>query len=61
MSTVGIVTNNGMYPIAFSLVEAECRDGWNWFLEVLKDDLGLTKNSPITWILDKQKGLKQAL
>ena len=32
-----------------------------FFLEALKEDLGLTENSPVTWILDKQKGLELAL
>ncbi|KAL5556111.1 hypothetical protein UlMin_038347 [Ulmus minor] len=61
LTSVGIDANNGMYPIAFSIVESECKDSWVWFLEHLRADLNLPNNSNITWISDKQKGLEQAL
>ena len=61
LTTTRIDANNGMFPIAFSIVEAEYKDSWIWFLENIKEDLALDENSPITWISNKQKGLKQAL
>ncbi|KAL5561156.1 hypothetical protein UlMin_030903 [Ulmus minor] len=30
LSTVGIDPNNSMFPIAFSVVEAECKDSWRY-------------------------------
>ncbi|XP_062028993.1 uncharacterized protein LOC133745001 [Rosa rugosa] len=39
LSAVGIDGNNGMYPIAWAIVEQECRDSWTWFLTFLKEDL----------------------
>ncbi|XP_024199334.1 uncharacterized protein LOC112202554 [Rosa chinensis] len=33
LSAVGIDGNNGIYPIAWEIVEAETRETWTWFLE----------------------------
>ncbi|KAL5579553.1 hypothetical protein UlMin_011995 [Ulmus minor] len=30
LSAVGIDANNGMFPIAFSVVESECKDSWRY-------------------------------
>ena len=32
--------NNSMYPIAMTIVEANTKDGWTWFLDALVADLG---------------------
>ena len=58
---ISIDANNGMYPLAYSVVESECKDTWMWFLELLKVDLKIENDHHITWILDKQKGLEIAL
>ncbi|XP_074327546.1 uncharacterized protein LOC141665460 [Apium graveolens] len=38
LATVGTNTNDGMYPIAWVVVEAGNTDAWNWFLTLLADD-----------------------
>ena len=48
LTMVMIDANNGIYPIAFSVFEAECKDSWIWFLENIKEDFALDENSPIT-------------
>lgn len=39
LAAVGIDGNNGMYPVAYAVVEKETRDSWTWFLWFLKEDL----------------------
>nr|GEV34210.1 hypothetical protein [Tanacetum cinerariifolium] len=34
-------SNNGIYPMAYAIVEAENKDSWTWFLECLGEDLNL--------------------
>ncbi|KAI5324027.1 hypothetical protein L3X38_033100 [Prunus dulcis] len=62
LSAIGIDANNGMFPIAFAVVETESRDTWIWFLEIFFNDVGVrgTGNGWV-FIIDKQKGLGQAI
>ncbi|XP_071700256.1 uncharacterized protein [Rutidosis leptorrhynchoides] len=41
LSAVGVDPNNGTYPLAYAIVEAETTDSWKWFLECIGDDLNL--------------------
>ncbi|CAL2257716.1 unnamed protein product [Prunus armeniaca] len=41
LSIVGIDANNGMFPIAFAVVETESKDTWTWFLEIFFNDVGV--------------------
>ncbi|KAM1757950.1 hypothetical protein ACFX11_007131 [Malus domestica] len=34
LSAVGIDANNGMFPIAFAVVEIENTETWTWFMEI---------------------------
>ncbi|KAD2804790.1 hypothetical protein E3N88_38167 [Mikania micrantha] len=52
---VGVDTNNGIYPVAYALVEAETNVSWTWFLECLGDDLDLPSNSNFTFISDRKR------
>ncbi|KAJ0507983.1 putative transposase, mutator type, transposase, MuDR, plant, MULE transposase [Helianthus annuus] len=61
LTAVGIDSNNGIYPVAYALVEAETLSSWTWFLECLGDDIGLCSQSNFTFISDRQKGLIPAL
>ncbi|XP_076927070.1 uncharacterized protein LOC143590494 [Bidens hawaiensis] len=61
LTVVGMDGNNGIYPLAYSLVEAESTASWTWFLECLGDDLDLHSNSNFTFISDRQKGIIPAL
>ncbi|KAJ0569446.1 putative MULE transposase domain-containing protein [Helianthus annuus] len=47
LTAVGVDGNNGIYPVAYALVEAETFKSWEWFLELLKDDLGLGDSTNI--------------
>ncbi|GJW47535.1 heat stress transcription factor B-4-like protein [Tanacetum coccineum] len=53
---IGLDSNNGIYPLAYALVEAESKSLWCWFLQCLGDDIDLHPNSNFTFISDRQKG-----
>nr|GFA05868.1 hypothetical protein [Tanacetum cinerariifolium] len=55
LTTVGVDPNNGIYPLAYAIVESENKDSWKWFLECVGDDLDLFRNSNFTFISDRQK------
>ncbi|MFS7931778.1 putative transcription factor interactor and regulator CCHC(Zn) family [Helianthus anomalus] len=61
LTAVGVDSNNGIYPVAYALVEAETTSSWTWFLECLGGDLDLNVNSNFTFITDRQKGILPAL
>lgn len=44
-----------MFPIAWAVVEVECKDSWTWFLELLASDLGLGDGHRFTIMSDRQK------
>nr|KAJ0213876.1 hypothetical protein LSAT_V11C400173310 [Lactuca sativa] len=58
---VGLDSNNGIYPLAYGIVESEHTESWKWFLDNLGDDLDLGRNSNFTFISDRQKGLHTAV
>jgi hypothetical protein len=55
LTAVGIDPNNGIYPLAYAVVEAENKNSWIWFLHNLQDDLDLPSNCNFTFISDRQK------
>ncbi|GJY85955.1 transposase, MuDR, MULE transposase domain protein [Tanacetum coccineum] len=57
LTTMGIDANNGIYPVAYALVEVETKNSWCWFLQCLGDDLNLQPNSNFTFISNRQKGI----
>nr|GEW12577.1 hypothetical protein [Tanacetum cinerariifolium] len=61
LAAVGLDSNNGIYPLAYALVEAESKSSWCWFLQCLGDDIDLHPNSNFTFISDKQKGIIPAI
>ncbi|GKD03942.1 FAR1-related sequence 10, partial [Tanacetum coccineum] len=61
LTVVGVDANNGIYPVAYGLVESESTYLWTWFLTCLCDDLDLFTNSNFTFIIDRQKGLLPAI
>ena len=40
LTAVGKDGNNGIYPIAFAVVEAKTKESWTWFLSRLHEDIG---------------------
>ncbi|GJT57276.1 mutator type transposase [Tanacetum coccineum] len=61
LTAVGVDPNNGIYPLAYDVVESESKDSWKWFLDYLGDDLELFRNSNFTFISDRQKGVIPAI
>ncbi|GJY23876.1 mutator type transposase [Tanacetum coccineum] len=61
LTAVSVDANNGIYPVAYGIVESESLDSWLWFLSALGDDLDLHINSNFTFITDRQKGLLPAI
>ncbi|CAN0846559.1 hypothetical protein LINGRAHAP2_LOCUS4509 [Linum grandiflorum] len=55
LSAVGKDGNNQMYPICWAVVEGENRDLWNWFLELLQEQLGMADGTGWSIISDQQK------
>nr|KAJ0188782.1 hypothetical protein LSAT_V11C900469500 [Lactuca sativa] len=61
LRVVGVDSNNGIYPLAYAIVETENTNSWKWFLECLGDDLDMHANSIFTFISVRQKGLIPAI
>lgn len=55
LAAVGRDANNGMYPVAWVVVDVENEDNWTWFLHKLKADLELGDGHGFTIISDRQK------
>ena len=55
LTAVGKDGNNGVYPIAFAVVEAETKDSWIWFMKRLLDDIGSLRDEGWTFMSDQQK------
>ncbi|KAL9233448.1 hypothetical protein vseg_008448 [Gypsophila vaccaria] len=51
--------NDGVFPVAFAVVDTETNDNWRWFLLQLK--AALSTSGSITFIADKEKGLKESI
>ena len=56
-TAIEIDPNDCIYPIAFGVVEVESLATWKWFLETLKQDLGIKNTYPWTVMTNKQKVL----
>lgn len=51
--------DDGFFPVAFAIVDVENEEHWLWFLEQLKS--ALPNREPITFVSDREKGLKENL
>ncbi|CAO2205816.1 unnamed protein product [Urochloa humidicola] len=61
LTAVGIDPNDCIFSIAFAVVEVESLITWKWFLNTLKEDLGIENTFSWTIMTDKQKGLIPAV
>ncbi|XP_043705497.1 uncharacterized protein LOC122655361 [Telopea speciosissima] len=63
ISAIAIDGNNGMFPLAYGVVETECKDSWLFFLHHLLGCIGIVTPvwEPLTFMTDKQKGLIEAI
>ncbi|KAJ1425556.1 Zinc finger, PMZ-type [Sesbania bispinosa] len=48
--------DDGVFPVAFAIVDVESDDSWHWFLLQLKSVL--STSCPITFVADRENGLK---
>ncbi|KDP28332.1 hypothetical protein JCGZ_14103 [Jatropha curcas] len=51
--------NDGIFPVAFAVVDIVNDDNWHWFLVQLKS--ALSSFQPITFVGDRQMGLRQSI
>ncbi|XP_015572423.1 uncharacterized protein LOC107260938 [Ricinus communis] len=51
--------NDGIFPVAFAVVDAVNGDNWHWFLVQLKS--AISTFQPITFVADKQMGLRHSI
>lgn len=51
--------NDGVFPVAFAVVDSETDDNWRWFLFQLKS--AMQAPGSITFVADRQKGLKESI
>lgn len=51
--------NDGVFPVAFAIVDAESDDNWSWFLLQLRTALSMC--SGITFVADREKGLRESI
>ncbi|XP_074319857.1 uncharacterized protein LOC141656735 [Silene latifolia] len=51
--------NDGVFPVAFAVVDVETDENWRWFLLQLKS--AMSTPGSITFVADKEKGLKESI
>ncbi|XP_012839304.1 PREDICTED: uncharacterized protein LOC105959715 [Erythranthe guttata] len=62
LSAVGLDGHNGLYPVAFAIVETENKESWVFFFHNLLILLGgFNDGRPWTFVTDRQKGLVDAI
>lgn len=61
LTTVGRDPNDATYVIAWAIVPVENKVYWLWFMEFLRDDLGLEEGNTLALSSDQQKGLAYAI
>ncbi|XP_012835541.1 PREDICTED: uncharacterized protein LOC105956239 [Erythranthe guttata] len=62
LSAIGLDANNGLYPIAFAIVETESKESWGFFFHnlcIMFD--GFSDGRPWTFMTDRQKGQVEAI
>ncbi|GJR86988.1 RNA-directed DNA polymerase, eukaryota [Tanacetum coccineum] len=55
LTVVSVDANNGIYHVAYGIVESESKESWTWFLSCLGEDLDMQENLNFTFIIDRQK------
>ncbi|XP_057493191.1 uncharacterized protein LOC130778692 [Actinidia eriantha] len=59
LATTAPYGDDGVFPVAFSVGEAEIDDDWHWFLLQLKSTLATAQS--IMFVADREKGLKDSI
>ncbi|KAK4387205.1 hypothetical protein Sango_2591100 [Sesamum angolense] len=61
-AAIGLDGNNGLFPVAFAVVESECKESWTFFFENLSMMVGgFSVDKPWTFMSDRQKGLVETI
>ncbi|CAH9057829.1 unnamed protein product [Cuscuta europaea] len=55
LTAVGRDGNSQMFPIAWAIVGSETKATWKWFLEILRDNLGIDRGKGWAFVSDQQK------
>ncbi|KAL0440871.1 UNVERIFIED_CONTAM: hypothetical protein Sradi_0026000 [Sesamum radiatum] len=62
LAAIGLDGNNGLFPVAFAVVESECKESWIFFFENLSMLVGgFSVDKPWTFMSDRQKGLVETI
>ncbi|XP_042989569.1 uncharacterized protein LOC122316819 isoform X2 [Carya illinoinensis] len=59
LSATAVDGDDGIFPIAFAVVDAETKENWHWFVMELKS--AVSTSQQITFVADFQNGLKESL
>ncbi|XP_058102738.1 uncharacterized protein LOC131246534 isoform X2 [Magnolia sinica] len=59
LAAVSVDGDDGIFPIAFAVVDTESSDNWHWFLSELK--LAVPMNQTITFVSDRRNGLEETV
>ncbi|XP_057963150.1 uncharacterized protein LOC131154413 [Malania oleifera] len=59
LAATAVDGDDGVFPVAFAVVDAETEDNWRWFLLQLKSALPSCRS--ITFVADREKGLKESI
>ncbi|RWR93317.1 hypothetical protein CKAN_02256200 [Cinnamomum micranthum f. kanehirae] len=59
LTASSVDAEDGIFPVAFAIVDAESYDNWYWFLVELKSALSMTHR--ITFVSDRNNGLEEAV
>nr|GFB06144.1 hypothetical protein CTI12_AA439960 [Tanacetum cinerariifolium] len=55
LSAMGRDANNHIFPLAWAVVSVENKENWKWFLELLRNDIGMVDGVGLTLISDQHK------
>ncbi|XP_013607862.1 PREDICTED: uncharacterized protein LOC106314549 [Brassica oleracea var. oleracea] len=61
LTAVGRDPNDAMYIIGWAIVPVENKVYWEWFMDLLQEDLGLEDGNGVALSSDQQKGLIYAI
>lgn len=58
-SATALDGDDGVFPVAFAIVDSENDDNWHWFLKHLRSAVSTTQS--LTFVFDREKGLKKSV
>ncbi|KAF8389225.1 hypothetical protein HHK36_025918 [Tetracentron sinense] len=62
LAAIALDGNNGLFPVAFAVVEGETKESWSFFLYYLRTINGTTTHQrPLCFMTDRQKGVVEAI